>query len=260
MEHLSDMQQGLVMAIRFLMADAEGEQVSGEVLRAQIADLYPSTVFQSPDMMKQPLIPQTLHAWLRTHDVHLRETKDMRSSDRLRSPAAGGLWELRSGLRTNAADKTDTTVAHRISLRFKNESSRFSGDACDFLNEYAADYELICEDYELSANQMLRFFYNLLRGDAERIYLNELVHTVDTYELMVARIRNEYQSDVRQSQARNKLASLRMKAFEAKGMSFEKALTSTYEEVLTGSKLLSPSHSGEVFRVEYPRDAMVGFE
>lgn len=83
MEHLSDMQQGLVMAIRFLMADAEGEQVSGEVLRAQIADLYPSTVFQSPDMMKQPLIPQTLHAWLRTHDVHLRETKDMRSVKRL---------------------------------------------------------------------------------------------------------------------------------------------------------------------------------
>lgn len=52
---------------------------------------------------------------------------------------------------------------------------------------------------------MLRFFYNLIRGDAKRFYLNELVHTVDTYELMLARLRNEYHSDVRQSQARKKI-------------------------------------------------------
>lgn len=57
-----------------------------------------------------------------------------------------------------------------------------------------------------------------------------------------------------------KLVSLRMKAFEAKGMSVEKALTSTYQEVLTGSKLLPPSHSGEAFRMEYLRDAVVGYE
>lgn len=112
----------------------------------------------------------------------------------------------------------------------------------------------------LSANQMLRFFYNMLRGDAKRFYLNERVITVDTYELMVARLRNEYQSDVHQSQARNKLASLRMKACEAKGMSVEQAFTSTYQKVLTGSKLLPPSHSDEVFRVEYLRDAVVGYD
>ncbi len=53
------------------------------------------------------------------------------------------------------------------------------------------------------------------------------------YDSMVMRLRNEYHSDVRQSQARNKLASLRMKAFESKGMSVEAALTSTYQAVLT---------------------------
>lgn len=65
---------------------------------------------------------------------------------------------------------------------------------------------------------------------------------------------------MRQSQARNQLASLRMKAIESKGMLVEKALTSTYQAVLNGSKLLPPSHSGEVFRVEYFRDAVVGYE
>lgn len=72
---------------------------------------------------------------------------------------------------------------------------------------------------------MLRYFYNLLRGDAKRFYLNELVRAADSYEFMVSRLRSEYHSDVHQSQARNKLASLRIKAFEAKGMSVEKALT-----------------------------------
>eukprot|EP00170_Pyropia_yezoensis_P002019 contig_8609_g2023 len=92
MEHLSDMQQGLVMAIRSLMADAAEDQVSGELLRAQFADMYPPIVLLSPDMMTQPLIHQTLLAWLRTHDVHLGGTEDMRSVKRLAAtlyPAGG---------------------------------------------------------------------------------------------------------------------------------------------------------------------------
>lgn len=245
------MQQGLVMAIRSLMADATEDQVSGEIFRAQIADLYPSTALLSPGMMKQPLIHQTLLAWLRTHDVHLGGTEDMRSVRRLAAtlyPAGGDklaaqqilnnidlrneslcryehtlavpgwtsgqeglvptppsgarsvaavhasatnndrddllppnlgsqdvrsglppltafgrpasqidsgrrqqmdLGESRSGVRTNAADLTDTTLAHRISLRFKNDSSKFSGDANECLDDFVADYELICKDYGL---------------------------------------------------------------------------------------------------------------
>lgn len=363
MAQMSEMQQGLIMAVRALTADAEEDQVTGEELRAQLADLYPPTVLLGPDMMRQPFIHQQLLAWLRTHEVYLGGTEDMRSVKRLAAtlyPAGGdkvaaqqilanidncneslcryatapgaygrtagpegfvstppsgarsaaladasaasddrddvpppnlGTQDARSGLPPLASfgrpanqgnvaggrpqidlgpthsghgadsmDATDNTLAHRISLRFKDSSSKFSGDPNECLDDFVADYELVCRDYGLSRMQMLRYFYNLLSGDAKRFYLNELVHVVDTYDSMVMRLRNEYHSDVRQSQARNKLASLRMKAFESKGMSVEAALTSTYQAVLTGSKLLPPSHSGEVFRVEYLRDAVVGYD
>lgn len=362
MENMSEMQQGLIMAVRALSADAEEDQVTGEELRAQLADLYPPTVLLGPDMMRQPLIHQQLLAWLHTREVYLGGTDDMRSVKRLAAtlyPAGGdkvaaqqilanidncneslcryatvpgvygrnaglerilstppsgarsgpiadasaasddrddipppnlGAQDARSGLpplaafgrsasqgvagrRPNVdagpvhsgfgedtAEATDNILALRISLRFKNNSSKFSGDPNECLDDFVADYELVCRDYGLSPMQMLRYIYNLLRDDAKRFYLNELVHSVNSYDLMVMRLRNEYHSDVRQSQARNKLASLRMVAFESKGMSVEQALTATYQAVLTGSKLLPPSHSGEVFRVEYLRDAVVGYE
>lgn len=134
------------------------------------------------------------------------------------------LGASRSEVRISAVDSMDTAPAHRISLRFQDGSSEISEDTSECRAEYVADYELICNDCGLSANQMLRSF--LLREDAQRFYLSKLVHMVDTCDLVVPRLRDDYHSDVRQSQVRKELASLRMKAFEAKGMSVEKALLS----------------------------------
>lgn len=56
MEHMSEMQLGLIMPVSGLGADAVDDQVTGEELRAQLADLCPPTVLLGPDMMGQPLI------------------------------------------------------------------------------------------------------------------------------------------------------------------------------------------------------------
>lgn len=296
MEHMYETQQGLIMAVRALKADAEEDQVTGEELRAQLADLYPPTILLIPDMMRQPLIHQQLLAWLLTHEVHLGGTDDMRSVKRLAAtlyPAGGdkaaaqqiltnidncneslcryaivpgeygrtaipegifppppssarshpiagasaasgdgddvppanlGAQDARSGLpplgafgrssnlgvagrrpnvdagpvhsgfEEDTTEATDNTLAHRISLRFKNNNSKFSGDPNECLDDFVADYELVCRDYGLSPAQMLRFVYNLLRGDAERFNLIELVHFVNSYDLMVMCVRNEYHS------------------------------------------------------------------
>ncbi len=63
------------------------------------------------------------------------------------------LGPTHSGHGADSMDATDNTLAHRISLRFKDSSSKFSGDPNECLDDFVADYELVCRDYGLSRSR-----------------------------------------------------------------------------------------------------------
>lgn len=158
---------------------------------------------------------------------------------------------------TNEA--ADSNLAHRVSLRFKDNHAKISGDAHECLDDYVAEYDLVGRDFGLSREQKLRYSHNLLRRDAKRYYLSELEPFAASYADAVRSIRAEYHSAIHQSQAQNTLSSLRMSNFVAEGMTEEKALMETYKTVAKVSKLLPTSHKGEAHRVNYLRGAVVGY-
>lgn len=160
---------------------------------------------------------------------------------------------------TTAGGALDSNLAHRVSLRFKDNQAKFSGDARECLDDFVADYNLAGRDFGLSPEQKLRYLHNLLRGDAKRFYLSELEPFATSYVDAVARIRAEYHSAVHQSQAQNTLSSLRMASFVANGMTEQDALAETYRTIARTAKLLPPSHQGEAHRVNYLRGAVVGY-
>lgn len=159
----------------------------------------------------------------------------------------------------DAPDSQDDNKAHRVSLCFKDNQAKFSGDGKECLDDYVAEYDLVGRAYRLSQDQKLRFFHNLLRGDAERFYLAEVEPTVKSYQEAVARIRAEYHSAVHQNQTQNVLESLRMATFVSEGMSEQDALAKTYKTVANTSKLLPASHMGDVHPVRYLKGAVVGY-
>lgn len=324
MEHLTELQAGLVVAVRTMettgMVAAEGaEAVDAEAVRKEIADLYPPVVLLCPEMVRQPILHQQLLLWLVAHgvpaggdasmrsltrlaatlyveqqdkvvaqhifaDMHRRSEQQCRFGDgrgtaRVQAPAVPAVDDgasTGSGARGDADQLPVTAVpreeaapdrrqsadnqAHRVSMRFKDNSAKFGGELTECWDDFVAEYDLVGRDYGLSASQKRQLLHNLLRGDAKRFFLTEVDPVVVTYIDAVARVRDEYHSQVRRHQAKNFLTSLRMRAFELKGMTLEEALTETYNAVMKTGKLLPDSHRGEAHRVEFLRRAVVGYE
>lgn len=364
-EHLTEMQLGLVLAIRALAAGTGDDLLDGEELRLVVADLYPPGVILSPEMLRVPLLHQGLLNFLRDRAVTLGGDSGMRSVKRLAAtlypagpdknfavsvlnnleerqaqlcrygdaPAMPGLSSrldrpsatagpsratshalhgggspgldhaaqqlglpqdvrysggaptagrepssslpplasfggqatylreplARADAPTTMNEVADSNLAHRVSLRMKDNHAKFSGDAQECLDDYVAEYDLVGRDFGLSREQKLRYSHNLLRGDAKRYYLSELEPSAASYADAVRSIRSEYHSAIHQSQAQNTLSSLRKSNFVAEGMTEEKALMETYKTVAKVSKLLPISHKGEAHRINYLRGAVVGY-
>lgn len=72
---------------------------------------------------------------------------------------------------TNSYENHDSEskLAHNISQRFKNED-RFTGKLGENIEEYLGNYEVACEDYNLSETQKLRHLHNLFDEDAKRFF------------------------------------------------------------------------------------------
>lgn len=82
-EHLTEMQLGLVLAIRALAAGTGDDLLDGEELRLVVVDLYPPGVILSPEMLRVPLLHQGLLNFLRDRAVTLGGDSGMRSVKRL---------------------------------------------------------------------------------------------------------------------------------------------------------------------------------
>lgn len=182
----------------------------------------------------------------------------MQPSHQLDGPGRGVDAAGVSGPAMAVAGASPDRVAHNVAMRFREPTSKFSGAAGQTWSEYVSEYQSMARDYELSPDQRFRFLHNILAGDAKRFYLNNVQGHAATFSEAVSMVEAEYNSQVKQMQVKNRLASHRMSAHVAAGQTEAEALVSTYQLILRLAPQLPVSHRADPHKVDFLRSAVVG--
>lgn len=97
----------------------------------------------------------------------------------------------------NRTRASRASVAHRISMIFKDDKQKFSGERNEYINDFIANHNQAAIDYELSPRQKLFLMHNRLRDDAKRFYQERIENCIDRFSEAVKALNNEFNSVVR---------------------------------------------------------------
>ena len=154
--------------------------------------------------------------------------------------------------------RSSDKIAHNVAMRFKDTDRKFSGSIGECWLAYVDDNKQIARDYNLSVPQKLQYMHNLLRGTAKRFYLDK----VDNYATSLTRqwiSWREYKSTVRQTKVKNYLNTLRISKFVNEGAEISDTLAKVHNVTNKLAHHAPSSHRGEAHKIEFLRQAVVGF-
>lgn len=284
-------QRGFILAIRGIERNLS-PGTTGQQVKAMVAEAYPPASLFDPDLAAYPTIYLELRTWLNRNGAALgthpsrrvinllanklydqeddrEEAKELgrlllqSQQTRSRRTATGG-GAVSQGDNNNArapggAQNTPfERHAHNIGTRYRDERSKFTGAADQSFSEYVSGYQQVCRDYGLSNDQKFMLLHNLFGGEAKRFYDNRVEHQVATYAEAISRMSVQYDTYVRQMEAKNELGSLRLDKLVAEGRSEKDALTHIYESITKLSPQLPEIHRGDGHKLVYLRSAVVG--
>lgn len=283
---LNEEQKGVIASVRMLEAELATTPMSGEQVKAAVAELLPPAVLFGPSMVALPYLHRDLRNWLNAHGANLEQ----HSSHRIKMTLATALYpeaeertiatelaseveaagrrsrtpgsQQQSALTTGSSAATPSAgvdrAAHNVAMRFRDQAAKFSGNLGESWSEYVAEYQQVARDYELTATQKLQYLHNLLRGNAKRFFLDRVHGTAATFAQAVDMVSAEYNSIVRQDRVKNYLSSLRLSSFVKDGTDTTAALEKTYKTISKLAPQVPRSHHGESYKVEFLRNAVVG--
>ncbi|GAB0496233.1 hypothetical protein MMPV_007545 [Pyropia vietnamensis] len=286
-EMLTEEQKGVVASIRMLEAEMAVTPMSGEQVKAAVAEMIPPAVLFGPSLVALPYLHRDLRNWLNARGANLQQHASHRikmtlatalypeaeertvatelaseieaSGRRSRGPAARGEESTPSTAATATSPGVSVDrAAHSIAMRFRDQASKFSGNLGESWSEFVAEYQQVARDYELTASQKLQYLHNLLRGDAKRFFLDRVQGTAATFAQAVDMVSAEYNSIVRQDRVKNYFSGLRLSSFVKDGTDVTTALEKTYKTISKLAPQVPRSHHGESYKVEFLRNAAVG--
>lgn len=212
-----------------------------------------------PSLVALPYLLRDLRNWLNASGAHLEqhsshgikltlstalylEAEERTVATELASEMeASGRRPLICGTHQKSASSAATTTtfqsadvdrsAHDLAMRFCDPVSKFSGNLRESWSEFVAEYHQVARDYELTASQKLQYLQNLLRGDAKRLFLDQLHGTAATFARAVDMVSAEYNSIVRQDLVKNCLTSLRLSSLVKDGTDVTAALEKTSKTI-----------------------------
>lgn len=282
-------QKGFILAIRGIERHIT-VATTGEEVKAMVAEAYPPPLLFDPDLAALPSIYLELRTWLNKHgaalgthpsrriinllankmydlDADREEAKELAKQllqTRSRRNASGGSaasqGEDNSGGRASAVAHTTSIErhAHNMGTRYRDERSKFTGATDQSFSEHIGNYQQICRDYGLSNDQKLLLLHNIFGGEAKRFYDTRVEHRVDTFSEAISRMSVQYDTYVRQMEAKNELGSLRLEKLVSGGKTEKEALTYIYESITKLSPQLPEIHRGDGHKLMYLRAAVVG--
>ena len=115
-------------------------------------------------------------------------------------------------------------------------------------------------DYGISVTQKLQYMHNLLRGDAKRFYLDKIDGYATYFNQAVGIVEKDYNSTVRQTKVKNYLNTLRISKLVNAGAEMSDALAKVHNIINKLSRQGPASHRGEAQKIEFLRQAVVGFD
>ncbi|KAK1859806.1 hypothetical protein I4F81_002400 [Pyropia yezoensis] len=125
-------------------------------------------------------------------------------------------------------------------MRFRDSSSKFSGNLGKAWMGHVAAYQQVARDYDLSQEQRFQFRHNILSDDAKRFYLDEVQSYASTLSQAVDMVSAENNSIVRQNRLKNYQAGYRMSTQLTDGLTEAAALEKTYKMITK----LAPQDAG----------------
>lgn len=283
---------GLVYSVQDLDIQAMESAMTGEQVKHAFAEMYPPATLFDISLRSIPTVYTNLRDWLNSKGANLRQ----HSSRRVMMTLATSLYDeaedreaaitiateiIADGRRSrrntdtqhsnhntgsNGTQRTTLSgssgnteqVAHRIAMRFKDDSAKFSGSIGECWGEFVAEYQQVARDYNLTESHKKQFLHNLVRGDAKRFYLNQVQTYTTTFAASVQMVESEYNSVVRQNRVKNYLNSLRLNKFIVEGADELSALEKVYKLIIKLSPQVPQSHRGEAHKTEFLRNATVG--
>ena len=168
------------------------------------------------------------------------------------------LSNLTSSAHEASSSSSSDRIAHNVAMRLKENDKKFSGELGQSWMEFVDEYLQMCRDYSLSPTQRLQYLHNLLRGDAKRFYLDKVDGYASSFQQAVQMIHDEYNSHVRQTRIKDYLNTIRVSNFMEKGISATDALSKVYQLIVKLARQAPQSFRGDVNKVEYLRNAVVG--
>eukprot|EP00171_Calliarthron_tuberculosum_P009184 IDg9184t1 len=143
-------------------------------------------------------------------------------------------------------------------MRFRDSSTKFSGDIGESWIEFVAKYLHVSRDYNLSLAQKLQYLHNILQGDAKIFYLDQIQSSVNSFQQAIDSIGKEYNSIVRQNIVKNYLGRISLNMFTAEELSESDALQKVYKLITKLSPQVSQSHRGDANKIGFLRNSTVG--
>ncbi|KAK1864449.1 hypothetical protein I4F81_006995 [Pyropia yezoensis] len=143
-------------------------------------------------------------------------------------------------------------------MRFRDASSKFSGNLREAWMEYVAEYQQVGRDYDLSQEQRFQYMHNILSGDAKRFYLDKVQSYATSFSQAVDMVSTEYNSIVRQNRAKNYLVGYRMSTLLSDGVTEAAALEQAYKTITKLTPQVPRSNQGDAHQVDFLRNAVVG--
>jgi len=265
--------------------------MTGDKVKEIVAEMIPPATLFSDEVIALPAFHRSLRDWLDRHGANLQQHHSRRvimtlATDLYLDPedreAAEEMAKVvvargRKGP-SGPADTTDeaprslsgsssaaptrdqeTSVAHKIAMRFKEQKQKFSGALGEFFNDFVSDYLQASRDYDLSPKQKLQFMHNLFTGDAKRFYYHRVDGYATGFSQAVEMIEREYNSVVRKDRCKNYLSTLRLAKFVEEGTEISAALEKTYKVITKLAPQVPRSHQGEAHKVEFLRKAVIGY-
>ena len=181
LSNLNEELVGFISSIRELEEYIASEELTGDQVKSEVAEMFPPAVLFSPKIQSLPVVYRSLRDWLNAkgaaltpHSSHciimtLATTIYTDSEDtNVATEIFRGIMArcrtrtlANSPVTVNNTDATTTStgpgpssgpshgehkLAHNVAMRFKNREDKFSGDIGEAWNEYVLEYQQVCRD------------------------------------------------------------------------------------------------------------------
>jgi len=277
LEHLNEDLVGIITAVRLLDDNLVEEQLTGEQLKNEFAQLFPPGNLFAPSIQTLPNVYVEIKKWLNKNGANITD----HGSRRVVKSLANGLYEnsedtvvannmanaiVTAGRRSTVTEQATSSspprnrntresgshssnVVYSVSKAYYREGSKFSGEIGQSWNEAVANYQQVAKDYELTDRQKLQYIHYMLDGDAKRYYYDSVEPQAGTFNHAIMLIGNEYNSMVRQNRVKNVLSTLRLQQHIGEDGDEGKALANIYRIITKLAPQVPQSHRGNAHKV-----------